>query len=201
MPGIDRIYDKIINDAKEQADAKLYETSQRIDFLRGIIDEKLRDMNEDSITEAEKEARNILLRAEANRNLEGKKQLLSVRQDLLTKVFDKAHQSLMNLDDSKKTALYTKLISNCLEKGVNEIILNKSDKNNFGKLLIKQIENDLSDSIKVLLSDQEIEDDCGVIVKNGNIYSNSTFASLLKYKKQELEADVMKILFERGTKA
>jgi len=79
--------------------------------------------------------------------------------------------------------------------------LNGKDKAGFGSQLIKNIQKDLTSDISVFLSDQDIKDDFGVIVKNGNIYSNSTFASLLKYMKQDLESDVMKILFERGVQS
>ncbi|HPB16052.1 MAG TPA: V-type ATP synthase subunit E [Clostridia bacterium] len=201
MPGIDRIYDKIINDAQQQADSKLYEAALKVDLMRGIIDEKLHDYQHSKYSESENEAKSIISRAEANRNLEGKKQLLKVKQDMISEVFDKAHKALMELEDTKKLSLYAKLINSCLQKGQNEIILNGKDKAGFGSQLIKNIQKDLTSDISVFLSDQDIKDDFGVIVKNGNIYSNSTFASLLKYMKQDLESDVMKILFERGVQA
>ena len=201
MPGIDRIYDKIINDAQQQADSKLYEAALKVDLMRGIIDEKLHDYQHSKYSESENEAKSIISRAEANRNLEGKKQLLKVKQDMISEVFDKAHKALMELEDTKKLSLYAKLINSCLQKGQNEIILNGKDKAGFGSQLIKNIQKDLTSDISVFLSDQDIKDDFGVIVKNGNIYSNSTFASLIKYMKQDLESDVMKILFERGVQA
>lgn len=201
MPGIDRIYDKIINEAQEQADSKLYEAALKVDLMRGIIDEKLHDYQHSKYSESENEAKSIISRAEANRNLEGKKQLLKVKQDMISEVFDKAHKALMELEDTKKLSLYAKLINSCLQKGQNEIILNGKDKAGFGSQLIKNIQKDLTSDISVFLSDQDIKDDFGVIVKNGNIYSNSTFASLLKYMKQDLESDVMKILFERGVQS
>ena len=201
MPGIDRIYDKIINDAQQQADSKLYEAALKVDLMRGIIDEKLHDYQHSKYSESENEAKSIISRAEANRNLEGKKQLLKVKQDMISEVFDKAHKALMVLEDTKKLSLYAKLINSCLQKGQNEIILNGKDKAGFGSQLIKNIQKDLTSDISVFLSDQDIKDDFGVIVKNGNIYSNSTFASLIKYMKQDLESDVMKILFERGVQA
>jgi len=201
MPGIDRIYDKIINDAQQQADSKLYEAALKVDLMRGIIDEKIHDYQHSKYSESENEAKSIISRAEANRNLEGKKQLLKVKQDMISEVFDKAHKALMELEDTKKLSLYAKLINSCLQKGQNEIILNGKDKAGFGSQLIKNIQKDLTSDISVFLSDQDIKDDFGVIVKNGNIYSNSTFASLLKYMKQDLESDVMKILFERGVQS
>lgn len=201
MPGIDRIYDKIINDAQQQADSKLYEAALKVDLMRGIIDEKLHDYQHSKYSESENEAKSIISRAEANRNLEGKKQLLKVKQDMISEVFDKAHKALMELEDTKKLSLYAKLINSCLQKGQNEIILNGKDKAGFGSQLIKNIQKDLTSDISVFLSDQDIKDDFGVIVKNGNIYSNSTFASLIKYMKQDLESDVMKILFERGVQS
>lgn len=201
MPGIDRIYDKIINEAQEQADSKLYEAALKVDLMRGIIDEKIHDYQHSKYSESENEAKSIISRAEANRHLEGKKQLLKVKQDMISEVFDKAHKALMELEDTKKLSLYAKLINSCLQKGQNEIILNGKDKADFGSQLIENIQKDLTSDISVFLSDQDIKDDFGVIVKNGNIYSNSTFASLLKYMKQDLESDVMKILFERGVQS
>ncbi|HOD93827.1 MAG TPA: hypothetical protein PL054_08125 [Clostridia bacterium] len=201
MSGIERIYDKIINDANDQVDVKIKETLSKIDSARKAVDEKLQEYKAVQLSEAEKEAKNIILRAQANRNLEGKKQLLSIKQEMISQVFDKAHKSLMEMEDSKKLSLYMKLINKSLQKGHNEILLNKKDKLNFGEQLISEIQDHLGDGFHVNLSEQHIQDDFGVIVKNGNIYSNSTFATLLKYSKQELEADVMKILFERGVQA
>ena len=65
---------------------------------------------------------------------------------------------------------------------------------------IDLLEKDIDSSFRVSLSSHFIQDDKGVIVRNENIYSNSVFSSILKYKKQELETDIMKILFERNAK-
>ena len=86
MSGIDRIYDKIINDAKEQADKRLDEAKQKISVMKKAVKEQLDEKKQEQIELAEKEAENIIKRAVANRNLEGKKQLLSVKQKVISKV-------------------------------------------------------------------------------------------------------------------
>lgn len=198
MPGIDRIYDKIIADAEERAGLRLSETSSKIQSMKSVVDERIEEYRKVKISEAEKEAKGIVSRAQANRRLEGKKQLLAVKQEMVTEVFEKTQQALINLSNAEKLTLYTKLIRNCLKEGHNEVSLNGKDKKAFGDKLIQNIESALGPDISVALSGQDIPDDFGVIVKNGKIYSNSTFSSMLKYMKQNIEADVMKILFKRG---
>lgn len=201
MSGIDRIYEKIISEAKEQAESALYEASQKKDFMRGLVDESLNNKRKEQIDLAEKEAENIIKRAVSNRNLEGKKQLLSVKQQVISEIFDRAHKALVDMADAKLIIFYGSLIKKSLVEGDNEIILNKQDKEGFGKDLIASLEKDLEKNTKVFLAEQTIPDDKGVIVKNGNIYANSTFTSILKYKKQELENDIMNITFERSVQA
>jgi len=198
MPGIDRIYDKIIADAEERAGLRLSETSSKIQSMKSVVDERIEEYRKVKISETEKEAKGIVSRAQANRRLEGKKQLLAVKQNMVTEVFEKTQQALINLSNAEKLTLYTKLIGNCLKEGHNEVSLNGKYKKAFGDKLIQNIGSALGPDISVALSGQDVPDDFGVIVKNGKIYSNSTFSSMLKYMKQNIEADVMKILFKRG---
>ena len=200
MSGIDRIYDKIINDAKEQADKRLDEAKQKISVMKKAVKEQLDEKKQEQIEFAEKEAENIIKRAVANRNLEGKKQLLSVKQKVISKVFETAHVELMNMPEDDLLKMYKNLIIGSLEKGKNEIMLNEDDAKAIGQKLIDLLEKDIDSSFRVSLSSHFIQDDKGVIVRNENIYSNSVFSSILKYKKQELETDIMKILFERNAK-
>lgn len=200
MSGIDRIYDKIINDAKEQADKRLDEAKQKISVMKKAVKEQLDEKKQEQIELAEKEAENIIKRAVANRNLEGKKQLLSVKQKVISKVFETAHVELMNMPEDDLLKMYKNLIIGSLEKGKNEIMLNEDDAKAIGQKLIDLLEKDIDSSFRVSLSSHFIQDDKGVIVRNENIYSNSVFSSILKYKKQELETDIMKILFERNAK-
>ncbi|NLF36081.1 MAG: hypothetical protein GX584_02895 [Clostridiaceae bacterium] len=200
MSGIDRIYDKIINDAKEQADKRLDEAKQKISVMKKAVKEQLDEKKQEQIELAEKEAENIIKRAVANRNLEGKKQLLSVKQKVISKVFETAHVELMNMPENDLLKMYKNLIIGSLEKGKNEIMLNEDDAKAIGQKLIDLLEKDIDSSFRVSLSSHFIQDDKGVIVRNENIYSNSVFSSILKYKKQELETDIMKILFERNAK-
>ncbi|MDD3970800.1 MAG: V-type ATP synthase subunit E family protein [Clostridia bacterium] len=200
MSGIDRIYDKIINDAKEQADKRLDEAKQKISVMKKAVKEQLDEKKQEQIELAEKEAENIIKRAVANRNLEGKKQLLSVKQKVISKVFETAHVELMNMPEDDLLKMYKNLIIGSLEKGKNEIMLNEDDAKAIGQKLIGLLEKDIDSNFRVSLSSHFIQDDKGVIVRNENIYSNSVFSSILKYKKQELETDIMKILFERNAK-
>lgn len=200
MSGIDRIYDKIINDAKEQADKRLDEAKQKISVMKKAVKEQLDEKKQEQIELAEKEAENIIKRAVVNRNLEGKKQLLSVKQKVISKVFETAHVELMNMPEDDLLKMYKNLIIGSLEKGKNEIMLNEDDAKAIGQKLIDLLEKDIDSSFRVSLSSHFIQDDKGVIVRNENIYSNSVFSSILKYKKQELETDIMKILFERNAK-
>jgi len=198
MSGIDRIYDKIINDAKEQAEKRLDEARQKISVMKKAIEEQLDEKKQEQVELAEKEAENIVKRAIANRNLEGKKQLLSVKQKAISDVFETAHIELMNMPAEDLLKMYKHLVMSSLENGKNEIMLNEDDAKTIGKKLIALLEKDIDSSVRVSISSQFIPDDKGVIVRNENIYSNSAFSSILKYKKQELETDITKILFERN---
>ena len=54
MSGIDRIYDKIINDAKEQADKRLDEAKQKISVMKKAVKEQLDEKKQEQIELAEK---------------------------------------------------------------------------------------------------------------------------------------------------
>ena len=75
--------------------------------------------------------------------------------------------------------------------------MNGKDKKAFGDKLIQNTGSALGHDISVALSGR-IYRMISSNSKNGKIYSNSTFSSMLKYMKQNIEADVMKILFKRG---
>lgn len=200
MPGIDRIYQKIIEDAQAEGKSLVDKASLERDQSFNAQQLQLDSYQEKQLEAAKVEGENILRRSQANRNLEGKKQILSVKQDLITQAFDKAYEKMMKLEGKKVLDLYISLIKSCLNEGENEIILSQQDKLDMGQDILAYFDNNPIENTKVLLSSTHISEDRGVIVRNGKIYSNSTFSTLLKYKKSDLDVDVMNILFE-GSKA
>lgn len=195
MSGIDRITDKILEQAKLQAvnrvnyakeTAKKTEASLMKRFDRTMEAEKRR-----AVAEGEEAAKRVI----ANVKLEGRKKKLSARQEAVNLVFDKAVEKMAGLPEKDYLAFLSDLAVSVLKKGENQLILNARDHDALGKKLIKAVSEKAPD-MKVVISEEIVASDGGLVVRNGDIQTNLTLESIIRLEREKLEADVVGIVFE-----
>ncbi len=165
MTGLESITQKILDDAKAKAKSI---TDNAEKTAAEIIMQANNDINIKKGVVLEEARENAVLRSDriiAATQLEGKKQLLAAKQELIDTVFSRAAAQLASLDDSE----YDALIKNMSEK--------------------------VSGEITPLPRYREKGTGGGFIAKNGKVLYNFSFEALAKNAKEKLEAEIVSILF------
>ena len=191
---IENITANILNDAKTTAENSLANAN-----LTGqeIIDNAKREAEEIIKAEAEiaiKEAESLKGRKVSAAELQGRKMLLSTKQEAINKSFKAALEMLKSMEPEE----YISFLSNQIAAIANcegTIVLNELDREKIGEKLINSINEKLNGK-KVTLSNETHKASGGFVLKRGNIEINSTFETILSSVKDELTGEIASALFK-----
>ena len=205
-----KIIDRILNDAREEAKAIIKEAKRSAETLL----EKQRQLASHS---AEKEVCSLLKRAENEAAvIKGKVTtdikrkagwlVLSEKERLVTSVLNEVKNRLVNLQKSEEyLPVLEKLIVDAgtvLDGGTLEVMLNENDSSLPLKLnkLEKKIADGTGVKTQLKISKQQIKA-VGVIVKtnDGKIFVDNTFEAILSRREREHRLKTARILFSRAS--
>ena len=197
MSNLNNITSKIIEDAKLKADEILEEARKE---EKKLIEKKISEANkvkEDMLIKAEREA---IVRSEriiSSAELKSRNEGLRAKGEIIEKVFKMALDELKNLEVDKYEKIFKDFINNIDICGDEEVIVPRNYKKTIENIL-GEVNNSLKakgkkGQLKLYQGEKEISS--GFIVSKNGIYSNITFESLLSYKKDELEQEIAKTLF------
>lgn len=168
MEGIERITDKILEDAKAEVSRIETETE---DFVREQQEssESMRErVLEESIKRAEEEAEALIKRAKSLASSERRKRDLAASQDDVRSSINLAVEQLAQASAQKRVERYLSWIkSHNIDSG--EIILSERDQE-LAEALLSQLPPD-----KFTVSDEPGKMRGGIIVVRGNIEENLTY--------------------------
>lgn len=198
MTGTDKIKARILEDARAKA-SEIEEQARR--EAQEIIDQA---KGEAALKKAE-----ILKKAEADGNeayrrllstagLEGRKELLRARQDMVESAFRGALEKVTNLPDREYQKLIEDMVVRAATKGSGEILLSERDRSRMDKDFLDNINKHLKAAGidgKLVLSKETIRTSGGFILRSGDMEVNSTFEIMFGMLKPDLENEVVKILF------
>lgn len=205
-----KIIDRILNDAREEAKAIIKEAKRSAEMLL----EKQRKL---ALHSAEKEVYSLLKRAENEAAvIKGKVTtdikrkagwlVLSEKERLVTSVLNEVKNRLVNLQKSEEyLPVLEKLIVDAgtvLDGGTLEVMLNENDSSLPLKLnkLEKKIADGTGVKTQLKISKQQIKA-VGVIVKtnDGKIFVDNTFEAILSRREREHRLKTARILFSRAS--
>ena len=195
MSGIDRITDKILGQARLQAENRVNYSKEAARKNEANLQKRFDRTLEAEKKHAEDKGDEAAKRVIANVMLEGRKKKLAARQEAVNRVFEKAMEKLVAMPEDAYTAFLADLAAGVLGKGKNELILNTSDAGRVGPGLVKALEGRVSGA-DVVLSEENVSAMGGLIVRNGDIQTNLTIESIMRLEREKLEADVVGIIFE-----
>lgn len=149
---------------------------------------------EDAKSNAEQRKERIISTA----NLDLRKASLAEKQNAIDAAFREAVEKLVDMDDAKYHEIMRNMILASVQTGQEEVILSKRDKANLGETLLKEINQQLiadGKEGKLTLAQDTYDILGGFVLRRGQIELNSTFETLFKTSREELETDVSRILF------
>ncbi|MDR0406127.1 MAG: hypothetical protein LBH54_04925 [Clostridiales bacterium] len=165
VTGLEGITRKILEDASAKADGIRADAQSAAERLAAGEQERAETAQARRRDEAEREAAARARRILAAARLEGKKELLRVKQELLDEAFAKAGAALAGLDDAAYNAL------------------------------IQRMSDGVSGEITLLPRDREKGAGGGFIAKDGKTEFNFSFDALVKNARERPTAALTELLF------
>ena len=196
--GVEKITDKILQDAKQKADEMIAQAEAEAAKICGAAGESAAEKQAVRLAAGDKEAELTKKRILASAQMEMKKQLLQTKQDLLSEAFALALDKIKNMKKDAFEKLMTDLMVNLIETGDEVVIINEEDKKRLSPDFIYYVNRTVAKEevpCNVTMSDEVRDIPSGFILKRGDIEINATFEALLHQKKDALSAEVVKILF------
>lgn len=191
---IDNITSKILSDAENNADSSLMNAENT---KQEIINKAKSEAEIIIKTEAEraaKDAVDLKNRRVSAAELQGRKMLLSAKQEAIKKSFNAAIDKLKAMPEDEYLSFLAQeivKIPNC----EGSIVLNAKDRENIGERLVKTVNEKLG-AEKVALSKNTVKASGGFVLKRGSVEINSTFETLLDSMKDELTGEIANALFK-----
>jgi V/A-type H+-transporting ATPase subunit E len=176
---LEAIVDKILKDARKQTSRIEGESRAKIQSIETQCKETVRDLLETSRKRAEKLAENQRVKLVSMAELEIRKDLLALKQEMIETAFEGTISKLLEGDEKRYSA-------------------NQSDRKRIGDDLIREINATL---LKVKrkgdlwLSRESRQIRGGVILRRGRKEVNCSVESIIYSKRDELEAKVARVLF------
>jgi V/A-type H+-transporting ATPase subunit E len=216
MRGLDKIIEKITNDAKAEADKYTTSADAQIAELKDEAVDNIVKMGEEYAEKADKMSKDIVSRAQSSAKMAYRNTLLQKKTEIISLAFDKTAEKIYSLPrneyvgfmkdalifavrDRKKAkeeilALYGEEEAE-LDSGY-EIIFGKKDaKSGVAKEIFDLAKKSLSDIQKLTLSEKTSDIDGGFILKCNDIETNCSVDSMVEEARKKCENKVIEILF------
>ncbi|MHC4123269.1 MAG: V-type ATP synthase subunit E [Planctomycetota bacterium] len=192
----EQVVEKILADAKAQADEIKNEAQEKEKVQQAELDEQLTQYKQETEKLAQKEAEAKKSHLLAAARMQITKGYLAEKRKIVDEVFEKAKQQIKTLPDDEYRDVMSRLIENAVETGQEEVMVDRNE-SRIDDNLIKGVNEKLSSSKKgnIRLSDQWEDLQAGFILKRGKIKSNASLAVLLKQARDALEINLAKELF------
>lgn len=194
MKGTEKIIAHIKADADAQADAILAQAEQQCAAIRQDYEAKAKDAYGAKIREGVKLCQDKLDSVERIGQMEKRKAVLAVKQEMVAKSFDKARELLVNLPAEQYTQLLAKLAAKASASGDEEIILNARDRKAVGEAVVKAA-NEMIPGGRLTLSAETGDFEGGLILRRGAIEANCTIELLVEMCRGDMSAQLADVLF------
>lgn len=195
MNGLEKITDRITADAREKAADIVAQAKTRAEEITAEYQSRADALLADERAKAETLAAQTAQRAEAAGGLEGRKWILSAKQQLLEDTFTLALDKLCALSKEEYTALLTKLLTRAAQGG-EEVIFNQADRALVGKDAVTAANEALKDG-RLTLSEETRDIKGGFILKSGLVELNCALETLVEQEKEAMSVSVAAHLFPR----
>ena len=197
MKGTEKIIAHIRSDAQVQADAILAQAEQQCAGIRADYEEKAKAAYTDKIRAGVKLSQDKLDSQMRLSQMESRKALLGVKQEMVSKSFDKAALMLTELEGDEYVKLLAGLAAKAAVSGDESILLNGRDKAK-GAAVVAAANALLAAEGKnaaLTLDEGEGSFAGGLILRRGSIEVNCTVELLVELCRGEMSAKLAGVLF------
>lgn len=194
MNGIEKLTQQISADAQAEIDALLAEAQAKADAIAADYAQRAEKTAADIVSRGEAAAAQREERLASMAAMEGRKELLAAKQEMVGRAFDLALEKLCALPDEEYAALLTRLAVSASNTGREQLIFSQKDRTRVGKAVVTAA-NEAIPGGHLTLSEQTRPIRGGFILSDGDIEVNCAFETLVRLQRGEISGDVADVLF------
>jgi V/A-type H+-transporting ATPase subunit E len=195
MKGIEKITARIAADAEAANSVVREESAKRIAEIRAEYEKQAQEQSAAILRAGEKEAQQLASRVERTAQLEAKRQLLAVKQEMVSEAFELAKSKFAQMPQAEYVAYLSRQIAAACS-GDAQLVLNAADKAAHSAQLEALCNTMLKGKGTVTVAEETADIIGGFILKQGDVEVNGTVDILLELIRGELAAQVAQVLFE-----
>jgi len=192
MNGIEKITARILADAQAEADAVKAEAQAKCAEIKGDYDKKAQDeywkLARTGVAECEAKIQRLGRAAE----MEAKKNVLTLKQDMVSQAFEKATAQVCSMPEDEYVAFLARLAAKASGTGDEEILVAEKDAAIGAK--IAEEANKLC-SGQLHFDGNTLDMPGGIVLRQGNIEINCNIETLVNQYRYELASQVAEVLF------
>lgn len=199
MKGTEKIIAHIRADGDAEAKKILDAAAKQAEEIRAASFKEALSEYEKLMQTGNAECEDILSGSRRIAEMEAKKSVLSVKQEMISAAFDAAREEIVNMPRDKYTQFLARMAAEAAAGGMEEIVLNARDKAEVGKAVCKAANELLSAKGtpgKLTVSEDTADISGGVIVRFGGIETNCSIDALIRQRRSGLSTEVAAALFE-----
>lgn len=193
MNGLDNILRRIREDAQAELDALQQEAGEKAQAVRAQgqaqAEAQLAAGQQQNAVLAETHKQRLISAA----NMEARQMILQAKQTCLDETFALALRRIQDMPEAQYIGLLAKWVTETAESGSEELIFSPVHRESIGDQVVRQA-NALRPGSTFVLS-RETRDIDGVILRQGNVEHNGSFACRLQLLRERMAPEVAQILF------
>ena len=199
MKGTEKIIAHIEAEAKAEAQTVLAKAAEEVQQIRASYFKTALTEHKRLIDEGKAECEDLVARQKRMAEMEARKSVLALKQEMVAAVFEEARRELADLPGEEYVAFLAKMASEAASSGTEELLLNERDKAGCGKAVCKAANALLTAKGMhggLTLSEDTADIAGGLILRQGGIEVNCAVDTLIEQQRGSLSAQVAAELFE-----
>lgn len=164
MNGIEKLTQQISADAQAEIDALLADAQAKADAITADYAQRAEKAAADVLSKGEDAAAQREERLLSMAAMEGRKELLAAKQEMVGKAFDLALEKLCSLPDEEYVALLTRLAVSASTTGREQLIFSQKDRTRVGKAVVTAANEILAKAVAPKLPDEVTDTKAGSIL-------------------------------------
>lgn len=195
MKGTEKIIAHIRADADAQTAAIRAQSEQQCAGVRDGYDRQAQELYREKIRAGVAECQDMADSAARLGQMETKKAILALKQDMVSKSFELARKMITQLPQEQYVEFLAKTAANASVTGDEEMLFNAKDRDSVGALVVAAANEKLSGGKLTLASDAGSFDG-GFILRRGNVEVNCTVELLVELCRADMSARIAGVLFD-----
>jgi V/A-type H+-transporting ATPase subunit E len=198
MEGMEKIKERILEDARREADKIIRGAEKEAQNILDHAEKTARQRKKALYEKAQKDSQEARRKTLAMAELEMRKGLLAVKQKMVDTAFERTLEKLRNLEGKDYENMIMGMMEKAVETGNEEIILSPNDLKKFKPEFLSTVNQRLSkkgikSNLKIAEETRNIRG--GFILKGEGVEVNNSFESIIRMERDEIESQVAAILF------